>query len=472
MTESAITTGLASYVERGSYSRLPPNAVEAARQVILDCFGAMIAGAGEPASRIVASLGATGNGSGRCSLIGYEYTSGAAEAGLVNGVSAHVLELDDTHHPGLLHPSAVLLPTILAIGEEVEASGRDLITAYLYGLDVMSALANGLNPRHYALGWHATGTLGPLFAAAAAAKLLDLDSEGIATALSIAASEAGGIRRNFGSMTKALHAGLAVQSGITAARLAERGFTAGAAVLEGERGFFDLMAGEGGWTPDRFLAPLDHKFKLSISGLAIKRFASCGATHPPIEAALLLRQALETRLEEVAEIEAVVNPMVGNVLIHHNPTTGAEGKFSLEHSLAVALVDGEAGLPQFTDARVNDPKVRSIASRVRTLFDPAIGLAAQMSWGARVTIRLSSGRIESRVVDVARGKWLGARLTDEEIRQKFLGCLAFANVERHVAEDLANELSHIEQAPSVGALLAPLRRRSAAIELSSLARVR
>ena len=255
----------------------------------------MLAGAVEPAAEKVRAVVLAEGGGPLALVVGTRLRTSIAGAALANGTAAHALDLDDSHHPGFLHPSAVLVPAVLALGEARGASGSETVAAYLAGLEALTAIGSAINLRHYELGWHATATIGTVAAAVAGARLLRLDAERAGAALGLAASQAGGVRRNFGSMAKPLHAGLAARAGVLAALLAEQGLTAGDEVLEGERGWFDLVAGPGEWDEAAGLAALDDGFGLAVEGLGIKRFASCGVTHAPIEAALALRKATSPR---------------------------------------------------------------------------------------------------------------------------------------------------------------------------------
>jgi 2-methylcitrate dehydratase PrpD len=306
------------------------------------------------------------------------------------------------------------------------------------------------------LGWHATSTIGTLAAAAGAAKVRRLPAEAVSRALAIAASNTGGVRRNFGSMTKPLHAGLAASAGVLAAELAAGGLSSGDGVLEGPGGWLDLHSSGRAWTEDAVREPLDHGFGLALEGLAIKRFAACGVTHPPIEAMLELRNQHGLRPEEVARIRLVVNPLVPGIASHHRPRTGLEAKFSLEHCLAVAIVDGAAGLAQFTDSRVEDSAVRAMVERVEIEIDPEIGIAHHMSWGCRLSVDLVAGGSVTNEVELAKGKWLGARLSEDEVVSKFLDCARSAGASELVARETVTRVLQLERISDLRQVTEPL----------------
>jgi 2-methylcitrate dehydratase PrpD len=460
-SDGGLTAWLGRYIADGRLDRVPEPAIESAGQLVLDTVGVALAGAREPAARIAAAVVRAEGGAPRALLLGTTSRTSPTGAALANGTAAHALDLDDSHHPGFVHPSAVLLPALLALAEDRDAGGRRLLVSHLYGLDVAAALGNALNIGHYALGWHATATLGTLAAAAACAKLLDLPAERTAVALSLAASQAGGVRRNFGSMAKPLHAGLAASAGMRSALLAEAGLSAGAAVLEGERGLFDLLTAGAGWHERDVRSVLDHRFELALAGLAIKRFASCGVTHPPIEAALQLRDEHGVTAPSVRRLDLVVNPRVPEIAAHDRPSSGLEAKFSLPHCLAVALLDGGAGLEQFTDDRATEPTVVDLGRRVHVTVDPGVGLTGHMSWGCRLTATLADGRTVQTEVEMARGKWLGERLTRDELVAKFRGCAAAAGIAPEPAEHTLALLEGLDALPRVRELGRSLERAAA-----------
>lgn len=450
-----LTEGIARYVAEGAFDRVPPPAQEAAKHFVLDCIGVMAAGAWEPAAGVAARLVREEYGPGPCTVVagGSSSPSGAA---LANGTAAHALDFDDTHHPGFLHPSAVLVRCLLAMSEQTRASGQAVIVAYVYGLDVMHALTSAINPSHYARGWHATATVGTVMASVAAGKLLELPAGELEAAIAIAGSQSAGLRCNFGSMTKPLHAGLAARNGVASAKLASQGFTATRGALEAEHGYLDLFAPDANWSTDTILGGLNHRFEAAVTGLAVKQYASCGATHPPIEALLTLRARHSLAPDDVAEIVCVINPLVTEILIHHRPATGLQGKFSLEYCLTVALVDGAAGSAQFFDARAADPAIRAVLERVTFKTDPTVGLAADMSWGARVMLRLTNGSEVCCDVDVAKGKWAGTRLSDAEIEAKFRACTASVGMPTDSAGEIAEMAAHLDSLDEAGDLMRPL----------------
>ena len=238
---SRATAGVAEFLVKSRWEDCPPEAVEAARRAILDCLGVMLAGSVEPPARIIQRIAEMEGGTPLATVVGTGRRTGATWAALANGTAAHALDYDDTNFAMMGHPSAPVLSAALAVGELALADGRSLVHAFLLGFEVETTLAEVVNPPHYYRGWHATCTLGTLGAAAAAAHLLGLDAAQTRVALAVAASQASGLKENFGTMTKPFHAGHAARSGVLAALMAREGWTASEQALEGPQGFFAVL---------------------------------------------------------------------------------------------------------------------------------------------------------------------------------------------------------------------------------------
>src|SRR2546427_4216052 len=301
------TTAIADFVAKSRWEDCPASAVEAARRAILDCLGGMLAGSVEPSARILHAVALAEGGAPLCTVVGTGRRTGAVWAALCNGTAAHALDFDDTNFILLGHPSAPVLAAALAAAELALADGQALIHAFLLGFEVETTLAAVLNPAHYDHGWHATCTLGTLGAAAAAARLLGLDSEGIRTALAVAASQSSGLKENFGTMTKPFHAGHAARSGVLAPLLAREGGTASEQAPEGPQGFFNVLGA--GSRRLEALDTLGAPWKILASGVAVKPYPSCACTHSIIDGTLELRRAHAIRPEDVAEVTAGGNAL-------------------------------------------------------------------------------------------------------------------------------------------------------------------
>lgn len=414
----ATRTGLATLADFVVEAVPPASATRRAAAAIRDTAGVMLAGAVEPAASMVRTM-VTADGGGECRLIGTDRLAGPGGAALANGVAAHALDYDDMCFVSLAHPSCALVPAALAAAESVHAPGAVLPAAYVVGFEIECRLGNVMNPRHYhERGWHCTSSIGTLGAAAAAARVLGLDSAAVRRALGIAASAACGLKENLGTMVKPLHAGMAARNGVMAARLAGLGFTASADALEGPQGYLAAMDSQ-----QRSLEPavadLGARWEILETGITVKLYPSCAATHPPLDALLDLKRREGFTAEQVEAIDVEVDSMTPRLLIYDRPATGLEGKFSMPFCAAAAVVYGRLGVETFDRGPLQDPAVRALLPRVSLRANPEFDAAAPLS-RARVTVSLRDGRVLTRSVDGARG--YPGRLTEDELAAKFRGC--------------------------------------------------
>jgi 2-methylcitrate dehydratase PrpD len=446
------TSAVADFVAKSRWEDCPPRAVSAARGAILDCLGVMLAGSQEPPARILQSVALAEGGAPHATIVGTGRRTGAVWAALVNGTAAHALDFDDTNFTLLGHPSAPVLAAALAAGELALADGQALVHAFLLGFEVETTLAAVINPEHYERGWHATGTLGTLGAAAAASRLLGLDAAQIGTALAVAASQASGLKENFGTMTKPFHAGHAARSGVLAALLAREGWTASERALEGPQGYFNVL----GVAAPRLgaLDTLGAPWKILTSGVAVKPYPSCACTHSIIDGALELGRAHRIRPDDVAEVTVGVSALVPRILIHSDPRTGLEAKFSAEFSAAAALCDGRVGISTFQDDKARDPAIRRLMSRVKMRVDPDIPGDAERHMWTRVTVRMTDGQSWSVGPRQVPGHPSNP-LTPEALYGKFDECAGLALPEDRV-ESVRQMLESLETCPDLRSLTAIL----------------
>ena len=418
----------------------PEKALALARTAFLDTTGVALAGTVEPGSRIIQKL-ATSEACGKCRIWGTPLTSSPTWAALANGAAAHALDFDDMCFVSLAHPSAPLVATALAIGEHITASGRAVLEAYVVGFEIEAVLGPTMNPRHYQQGWHCTSTLGTVGAAASAARLLKLDSTATTHCLAIAASEASGLKENFGTMTKPLHAGLAARNGIIAALLAQQGFTASEHALDGPQGFLTAMASE---KPDvqPLAANLGNRWEILQTGITIKLYPSCAATHPALDTILDLRREHNLTSEMVESVEVQVDSVTPSLLIYDRPETGLHGKFSMPFCVAAALVHGEVGLETFEMSCIQDARIQKLLPRIFMRVNSTLGKNALALTQSIIDIRLGDGRTLTRHAGGARG-YPDRPATSEELDQKFLSCGRRAFSEDHLQAALKH-LHHPE----------------------------
>lgn len=400
-------------------AKVPEKALAIARNAFQDTIAVALAGAIDPGSRIVQKL-ATQEAMGNCQVWGTALRTSATWAALANGTAAHALDFDDMCFVSLAHPSAPLVAALLAIGEQVAASGRNLLEAYVVGFEIEAVLGRTMNPRHYQQGWHCTSTLGSVGAAAAAARVLKLEANAAAHCLAIAASEASGIKENFGTMTKPLHAGLAARNAVLAALLAQQGFTANERALDGPQGFLTAMASEGtDW--QRHGHDLGKHWEILETGITVKLYPSCAATHPAIDAVLDLRREHDLTADQVESIEVQVDPVTPPLLIYHRPQIGLQGKFSMPFCIAAALVYGEVGLQTFESAQIQDARIQTLLPRITMTTNLSLGKDAPALTQSVVKICLRGGPTLIRPANGARG-YPDRPASAEELDEKFISC--------------------------------------------------
>ena len=413
------TRKIAEFAVQTRYEEIPPKALEAAKNAMIDCVGVALAGSRELPSRLCARLAQEEKAKGKATLFGHGFKSSPITAAFVNGTSAHALDYD--HSFTLMgQPTAGLIPAIFAVGEALGRSGREVLASYVVGFEVTTKLAWSAPSLSSQGGWHSTGILGSLGAAAGSAKLLRLDAQGVQMALGIATSMASGVVWNFGTMTKPLHAGLAARNGVLAAKLAHEGFTGNPLILDGPKGFFESFARNLPYdlTP---LSGLGTAFELAQRGVKFKAYPCGGLTHTAIDAVLELRQEHDLTHEIIRSIKVGVTPYTHDRIIYRIPETGLQGKFSMPYILARAVIDGKLTVETFSDEAVRDPVVLSFAEKVSMEIEPELEERLDGSHPCKVWIQLKDGRTLSREKEFPKGT-PEFPLSPEEIREKFTQC--------------------------------------------------
>lgn len=361
-----LTQRLAEFVINTSVSDVPQEVLDGAREAFTDTIGCALAGTlQEPSEIMVRFLRAQG-GNAQATVWGIGLATTATDAAFANGLFSHVLDFDDVHSNLRGHPSATLVPAIVATGEYVHASGRDALCAYAIGLDVAGKLGRAIGDAHYLRGWHATATIGVFSTTAAAARLLGLSIDQLRHAFGIAASVASGILPNFGTMTKPFHAGHAAKNGVLAAMLAKQGFTANISIFDGKDGFLSIYGGGDGKPLAELLDHLAHPWELIKPGILYKPWPCCYNNYRSIGGLLLQiipEQGLKS--DEIEAIEIGFLPGSDTALIYNDPRTGLQGKFSIEYVAAAIVLDGKITMETFTDTMVNRPEVRKLMQKVK-----------------------------------------------------------------------------------------------------------
>ena len=418
---SSLTLDLGRFVAELGLNKIPAEGCAIARTGIADCFGVLVAGARDPEIALVDRELGQRSGDPLVSLIPSGGRRTVETAALVNGVAAHVLDYDDVSLDG--HPSAVLVPAILAQGEASGSSGAEMLAAYIAGFEVWGELIARQPVPLHRKGWHPTAVLGTVAAAAACAKLRGLDAKGVATGMAIAASMSSGLVANFGSMTKSFQVGRAAQSGVIAARLAQAGFTASLDALEHPAGLLTALSVNGDPARDRAFEAAHREWYIVGHGLNIKRYPICYATHRSIDAALDLVQRHDLSPGRVERIRVSTGKTQMLMLRNSAPQTGLEAKFSMQFAMAAALVARTVGLRELTDDFVRRPDVQAIFPRVVLEGTEATKPGSNFAPFDAVAITTTGGEtLESEPVEFAKGS-AERPLSRDELWNKFADCL-------------------------------------------------
>jgi len=421
---SGLTESLARFVVDPGWQRAPEAAAAIAKSGFIDTIATMIAGRDEPVVRIVREFVSQKKSAAREARIvpGNTLASGA-DAALINGTAAHALDYDDVALGG--HPSAALVPAVLAEGDHLGISGARAVTAYLVGYEVWAELFAREPEAYHVKGWHPTAVFGTVGAAAAAAHLHRLSPEQAQHALALAASMASGLVSNFGTMTKPLHAGRAASCGIEAVRLAKAGLTAAPDTLEHHAGFLAALSPGGKVDRASAVAGLGQALRILDTGLSVKKYPICYATHRVIDGVLDLATAHDLKPAQVNAVHATVGAAQASMLRNHAPVTGLEAKFSLEFAVASALVARSVGRRELSDEFVGRREVRDAMTKVTTAtVDTHCPVEPIFAYTDRVVIELADGRkLDSGEIRFARGN-AKLPLKPGELRTKFMDCAA------------------------------------------------
>jgi 2-methylcitrate dehydratase PrpD len=457
-----LTEALAQFIRDQTLQDFPPEALDRAKKALADTFAVILAGAGSEVAPPLWRYVEQASDSGASSILGSGRTASPEMAALTNGAFGHALDFDDVLSMMPAHPSAVILPALIADLRAGTLSGRALIEAYVIGVEVGGKIGLAITVGHYHRGFHGTGTLAIFSALGALAKRYHFDVPMTRIAFGIASSLASGLQRNFGTMTKPLHAGWASRSALAAANLARSGFTAAADVLEAPAGFFAAYGVEES-RPEATIKHLGNPWVIADPGLALKQFPCCYASHRGMDGVLQLRQRLGLNAANLARLECRMPPGGMRVLIYPQPKTGLEGKFSLQYALAAGVLDGQYTLWSFTDEAVNRVSIRDLLARICVREEPRCAgddpLLETRSSGSRgfveVEARLADGRHETVRVDQAPGH-PSRELTWENIAAKFMDCAAQAHIDPAKAKHAFTILERLETCADIAEVVALL----------------
>ncbi len=441
----SISTEIANFITKATIDDFSTESIETAKIAFLDCIACLIAGSTEPIAQLLCDQAKHNGGNPHSSVFTKNFKTSSQEAALINGAMAHALDYDDVTEGIKCHPSVFLVPVALALGEYINASGSDILLSYLVGFETACSIGSGLSESYFDdLGWHPTGPLGALGAASTASSILNLNTKQTSVALALAASQASGLRQNFGTMTKPFHPGLACKNGVLSAQLASAGFTADEDIFEGRFGFLRAFSGGQDYSPSNILQSLKETNHMMESGVEIKKYPCCGSSHLSLDAIFKIIESHNIDPNSIDEITSWVDFDPPRSLVHYNPTSALEGKFSMQYLLAAALLDNQIGLNSFSDEKINRPEVRDLMNKVTMTRHP--GNEGKQSWMEgfhKVDIKLTNG---STISDTAERHYSGALrgATLEQVISKFEDCASIefgtelSDTMKHMIMDLEN----------------------------------
>lgn len=445
---------MAQWIVETSLETIPPEAVRVVEEAVFDQVGVTLAGSVQPVGKIILDYGREAGGTPEASVIGGGFKTSVAQAALLNGTCGHALDYDDVGGWG--HPTTVLLPATLAIGEKIGASGRDIIEAYIIGFEVGYNLNRSGRYNQMLRGFHSTAVFGAMAAAAAAAKLLRLDTHKTMMALGIVGSMGAGIVQNFGTMVKPLHAGMAARNGVMAALLAQKGMVATSQVYEGRAGWAHAMFGEDAYDTEAMVRGLGNPYHVQ-DVIAYKKYPCCYGNHSMLDGLLSILRENNIRYEDIASVD-VDQSYLSVVMLYDRPATGLEGKFSIRYNTALAIREGAPRIEHFTDEAVKAPALQEAMDKVhihvRPKWAPATGALREPT---PVTVRLKDGRTFSKaipweqIVATQQNPW-----GEEGLRGKFTFNASLALPKERV-EQAAQLWRHIGQVADIRTAMALIR---------------
>jgi 2-methylcitrate dehydratase PrpD len=394
---------------------------------------------------------------GKATIVGTGLKTSPRFAAWTNGTSIHADDFDDTQLSAardrvyglLVHPTVPVLPAIFALAEGKGVSGKEFMLAYHLGVEVECKIAEAISPRHYQDGFHSTGTCGPFGSAAACAKLLRFNLSKVLNGFGLVASQSGGLRENFGTMTKPFQAGHAAESGVASAELVGLGWSAAEQILEAERGFFHAFGGT--FDPSAIVDRLGKPWTFASPGISLKPYPSGSLTHPAMTELARLIAANNIQAAQLEKLDVGANHNMTTTLLHHQPKTGLEAKFSMEFCMAILLLRGKAGLSEFTDQVVQRTDVQDLIHRINFYVDPEAERAGYDKMTSLLKIHFKDGRVIAGRADFGKGSPADP-MTFEEAATKFRGCADYAEWPKTKTEKIIDFVKALESAKNVDAL--------------------
>jgi 2-methylcitrate dehydratase PrpD len=404
-----VTRILARYVVAARYEDLPEGVRKEGVRTLLNWVGVTVGGSHHQTVDIAVSALQPFSGPPQAAILGRRERFDIMNAAFINGVSSHIFDYDDTHLKTIIHPAGPVASAILALSEMHPVSGMDFLNAMILGIEVACRIGNAVYPNHFDTGWHITGTAGVFGAAAATGKLLGLNEQQMVWALGLAASQPVGLRESFGSMNKSFNPGRAASNGIFSALLAAKNFTSSNGMIEAKRGWAHTISTKQDFR--EITQGLGQHYEAALN--SYKPFACGIVLHPAIDAAIQLRNEHHLKADQIERVEIKVNPLVLELTGKRNPQVGLEGKFSVYHAVAVALVEGAAGEKQFSARALSDPTVMALRKKIIPVSTPGIATSQ-----VDMVIVLKNGQLLQRHIEHAVGS-LEAPMSDQALEAKF-----------------------------------------------------
>lgn len=446
------TATLATFITETEHEDVPGEVITLAKRAIRDYVGVAVYGARHEVGHRIAGY-VDRNHPGTEASVFARGDASPAGAALANGTFGHAIDYDDTFESVVLHPTSPIFPAALAVGEATGADGSEVLAGYVVGCEAAFRVGHSTYPEHYDNGWHSTGTAGSFGAAAAAASVCGLDAEGVASALGIVASGSSSLKKNFGTMTKPLHAGHAAEQGVRAALLADEGFTSDERILEGAIGYGKVMTPDDGYDPDAITDDLGETW--AVRDIGYKPYPSGVITHAAMEALRGLRVEADLDVADVYRVRVALDDAASEMLHHERPENALQAKFSIEFCLAAVLLADDPGVSEFTDKFVASEEVQEAIGLVEREFKENLFGRRFAGYGAQVTVETTGGRELETEMREAPGSPSNP-VAPERLQAKFEECVA-ARFDRDRAEHLADRIEHLEEEP-LSAFTDPVRR--------------
>ena len=437
-----IAKEIATRINSLKYEDFPDEAVHWAKVAVADTIGCALAGSLEDTTKIPERVLGAAQGNGPSLIWGRSTRTNALDATLINGTAAHAFDFDDCSGTLGGHPSAPMVPSALALGEEIDVAGRDFVEAYIAGFETETRIARGVHLHHYTKGWHPTATLGIFASVAACGKLLKLDDDTLATALSMAVSMAAGVKSNFGTMVKPLHVGLTSRNGLFACLMAKEGFTASPEAFEHKQGFLEVFNGAGTYNVDKILDDWGQPLDLVDPGVAIKAYPCCGSTHPAVDSAIALHNKLNLTIDQIEKVETSTHTRRLEHTNRPDPRGELDAKFSVQYVVCRGLVDGKIVLENFENEAYLDKDICALLKNVTsTTHDD------DNHFSGTVTVTLKNGSVHSETTPTPFGRG-DNKMPAELLKSKYVSCASRA-LPKDQVEELHVTLWDLENLKSV-----------------------